>query len=61
MIIFLFLGIFVTLISSYFLYIGWVHESVFLFGPFISLLVGLNFVLMVIVQYRRERRGESGV
>ncbi|MDE5412699.1 hypothetical protein [Alkalihalobacterium chitinilyticum] len=57
MVSFLILGILVTIGSGVIFYIGLSVENQFLFGPFIGLVVGINFIFMAIVRmYQRKRR-----
>lgn len=57
MVSFLILGILVTIGSGVIFYIGLSIENQFLFGPFIGLVVGINFIFMAIVRmYQLKRR-----
>ncbi|MFV8827464.1 hypothetical protein [Alkalihalobacterium sp. APHAB7] len=57
MVSFLILGILVTIGSGVIFYIGLSVENQFLFGPFICLVVGINFIFMAIVRmYQLKRR-----
>ncbi|WP_158211754.1 hypothetical protein [Alkalihalobacterium alkalinitrilicum] len=57
MISFLILGIIVTIGAGIFFYLGLTIESQFLFGPFIGLVVGINFVFMGIIRMYQIKRG----
>ncbi|WP_209125428.1 hypothetical protein [Alkalihalobacillus sp. BA299] len=61
MVPFLILGMIVTIGAGTILYFGLSIGSQFLFGPFIGLVVGINFIFLTIVRmYQIKRRQEDG-
>ncbi|WP_216828202.1 hypothetical protein [Alkalihalobacterium elongatum] len=57
MVSFLIIGIIVTIGAGALFYIGLTFENQFLFGPFIALIVGINFIFMAIVRMYQTKRG----
>ncbi|ARK31440.1 hypothetical protein [Halalkalibacter krulwichiae] len=60
MISFLILGCIVTFGSLVIFLVGLIEQGKFLFAPFIAAVVGINFILISIVQVRREREEDGG-
>ncbi|GAE37078.1 hypothetical protein [Halalkalibacter akibai] len=54
MVSFFILGCIVT-VSSLFLFFSGLQQGQFLFGPFIAMIIGMNFLLISFVQMKREK------
>lgn len=52
---FLMIGLILTVIAAI-VFIYGLYEHVFIFGPFIALLVGINFVVMGFIRWKQEKR-----
>ncbi|WP_100404797.1 hypothetical protein [Bacillus solitudinis] len=59
MISFIVLGGSITLIAAFLFGYGWFNQGVFLFGPFIATLIGLNFILIASIRLKQEREEPS--
>lgn len=54
MLVFLLMGIILTFGAAVLLYIGYIQQGVFVFGPFIGVLVGINFIVLTLIKLRQN-------
>lgn len=56
MISFFLLGCFVTAVAAIIFLISLIKHGEFLFGPFIAMLIGINYLLITVVQMARHKK-----